>query len=73
MRRHEFEPGKIVVGLIFLGGCAMYLAMAAGLWHFPAYALLPAMGMGFIAAGLVSSLAFGIRRRGGRGGDPEER
>ncbi|MFI1796791.1 hypothetical protein ACH427_05435 [Streptomyces sp. NPDC020379] len=69
MRRHEFEPGKVVVGLVLLGGCFAYLALAHGTWHFPSYALLPALGIGFCAAGLVSSLTFALRRHRARGGD----
>ncbi|MEU3756009.1 hypothetical protein AB0H17_25125 [Streptomyces olivoreticuli] len=72
MRRHEFEPGKLVVGLVLLGGCFAYLAMAHGSWHFPAYAVLPALGIGFCVAGLVSSLAFAVRRHRTRGGDAAE-
>ncbi|MFC5723874.1 hypothetical protein ACFP1Z_27285 [Streptomyces gamaensis] len=70
MRRHEFEPGKLVVGLVLLGGCAAYLAAARGVWHFPFFALLPALGVGFCAAGAVSFLAYLMRRRRSRGTEP---
>ncbi|MGW1072978.1 hypothetical protein [Streptomyces sp. NPDC002537] len=72
MRRHDFEPGKLVVGLMLLGGCFAYLAAAHGSWHFPSYALLPALGVGFCLAGLASSLALLVRRRRGRGGELSE-
>lgn len=71
MRRHDFEPGKLVVGLVLLGGCAAYLAAAHGSWHFPAYALLPVLAAGFCLAGLVSFLAFVVRRARARGTDPD--
>ncbi|RLU90473.1 hypothetical protein CTZ27_21360 [Streptomyces griseocarneus] len=70
MRRHEFEPGKFVVGLVLLGGCLAYLAAARGSVHFPSYVLLPALGIGFCVAGVASALALLVRRRRARNGDP---
>ncbi|GAA0484292.1 hypothetical protein ABZ951_29155 [Streptomyces sp. NPDC046215] len=69
MRRHEFEPGKLVVGLVLLACGGAYLAAAHGSWHFPAFVLLPVLGAGFCVAGLVSSLALVVRRHRARGGD----
>jgi hypothetical protein len=68
VRRHDFEPGKLVVGLVLLGGCVAYLAAAHGTWRFPSFVLLPVMGLGFCVAGLVSALAFMVRRHRSRGG-----
>lgn len=69
MWRHDFEPGKVVVGLVLIGGCLAYLAAADGWWHFPSYLLLPVMVAGFCVAGAVSSLAYAIRRHRARGTD----
>ncbi|MEV4924458.1 hypothetical protein [Streptomyces roseoverticillatus] len=63
MRRHDFEPGKLVVGLVLLVGAAAYLGAARGDLHFPSYALLPVLVAGFCLAGVVSSVAFAVRRR----------
>ncbi|MFI1970414.1 hypothetical protein [Streptomyces cinnamoneus] len=70
MPRHDFDPGKLVLGLVLLGGCAAYLAAAAGWWHFPSYAVLPALAAGFCLAGVASALAYAVRRRRSRGPDP---
>ncbi|MBH1935983.1 hypothetical protein I5Q34_17195 [Streptomyces sp. AV19] len=68
MRRHDFEPGRLVVGLVLLGGGLAYLLEAAGRWHFPAYALLPALVGGLCLGGAVPSIGYLVRRRrGGRG------
>ncbi|MCQ8769260.1 hypothetical protein [Streptomyces telluris] len=63
MGRHDFEPGKLVVGLVLLGCAVAYLGAARGDLHFPSYMLLPVLGAGFCLAGVVSSVAFAVRRR----------
>ncbi|MER5782115.1 hypothetical protein ABT104_10385 [Streptomyces mobaraensis] len=62
MRRHEFEPGKLIIGLVLVAGGLAYLAAAAGRWHFPAFALLPALVGGLCLAGAASSVGFLVRR-----------
>ncbi|GGP60653.1 hypothetical protein [Streptomyces abikoensis] len=66
MARHDFEPGRLVIGLVLLGGGLAYLAAADGRWHIPSYLLLPVLAGGFCLAGLVSSLTFSVRRRRAR-------
>ncbi|MEU4208488.1 hypothetical protein AB0F13_00565 [Streptomyces sp. NPDC026206] len=73
MPRHEFDPGKLVVGLVLTGGCLAYLAAARGWWHFPPYVLLPVMVAGFCVAGVASSLAFALRRHRRRATDRVDR
>ncbi|MGI5339573.1 hypothetical protein ACQEVS_20365 [Streptomyces sp. CA-181903] len=74
MRRHEFEPGKLIIGLVLVGGGLAYLAAAAGRWRFPAFALLPALVGGLCLAGATSSVGFLIRRhRAARARGPVER
>ncbi|MBB4891798.1 hypothetical protein FHS39_000798 [Streptomyces olivoverticillatus] len=63
MRRHDFDPGRLVLGLVLLGGCLAYLAAARGWWHFPAYLLLPVLAGGLCVAGVASSLTLVVRRR----------
>ncbi|MFI9204801.1 hypothetical protein [Streptomyces sp. NPDC053048] len=70
MRRHDFDPGKLVIGLVLLGGGLAYLAAADSRVHFPSYLLLPVMAAGLCVAGVVSSLAFTVRRHRTRGADP---
>ncbi|MCC2278801.1 hypothetical protein LKL35_25720 [Streptomyces sp. ET3-23] len=72
MGRHEFEPGKLVVGLVLIGGCLAHLAAVRGWVHLPVYFLLPVLAGGFCAAGLVSSLAFTVRRHRARGTEQHE-
>ncbi|WP_171172033.1 hypothetical protein [Streptomyces sp. I05A-00742] len=67
MRRHEFEPGKLILGLVLLGGGLAYLAAAAGRWRFPAFVLLPTLVGGLCLAGAVSFLGFLVRRHRARG------
>ncbi|MBF6044307.1 hypothetical protein GO001_03605 [Streptomyces sp. NRRL B-1677] len=63
MRRHDFEPGKLVIGLVLLVCAGAYLGAAHGDLHFPSYALLPVLVAGFCLAGVVSFVAFAVRRR----------
>ncbi|MFI0739603.1 hypothetical protein ACH4PU_16180 [Streptomyces sp. NPDC021100] len=62
MRRHDFEPGKLIIGLVLTGGGLAYLAAAAGRWHFPAFALLPALVGGLCLAGATSSVSLLVQR-----------
>ncbi|MEV4442508.1 hypothetical protein AB0K09_26560 [Streptomyces sp. NPDC049577] len=64
--RHDFEPGKLIVGLVLLGGGLAYLAAADGRLHFPAYALLPALVAGLCLGGAASTLTFTLRHRARR-------
>lgn len=61
--RHDFEPGRLLIGLLLLGGCLAYLGAAGGWWRFPTYLLLPVLAAGLCLAGLLSSLTYAIRRR----------
>lgn len=66
MRRHDFEPGRLIVGLVMLGGGPAYLLEATGRWHFPAYALLPALVGGLCLGGAVPSIRYLMYKHGGR-------
>ncbi|WP_372408967.1 hypothetical protein [Streptomyces luteireticuli] len=68
MRRHDFEPGRLIVGLVMLGGGLAYLLNAAGRWPFPAYALVPALVGGLCLGGAVPGIAYLVGRRRGRRG-----
>ncbi|WP_431043844.1 hypothetical protein ACQUSR_19420 [Streptomyces sp. P1-3] len=62
MRRHPFEPGKLVAGLVLLGVAVVYGVDAAGEWDFPPFAPLVAIPAGLTVAALVSVLAYTLRR-----------
>ncbi|WKX70911.1 hypothetical protein [Streptomyces sp. XD-27] len=62
MRRHPFEPGKLVVGLVLLGVAVVYGVDAAGEWDVPPFAPLVAIPAGLALAALVSILAYALRR-----------
>lgn len=66
MKRHAFEPGKLLAGLVVLGVGLAYGLDAAGEWDLPPLAPLPVTMGGLCLAGLVSALAFGVRRHRAR-------
>ncbi|MEV4434666.1 hypothetical protein [Streptomyces sp. NPDC049555] len=64
--RHDFEPGKLVAGLVLLAASVLCLGDMAGWWWFPSYALLPGIVAGFCLAGVVTSLSLTVRRHRNR-------
>ncbi|MEU8824187.1 hypothetical protein [Streptomyces sp. NPDC048636] len=71
MRKHPFEPGKLVAGLVMLGVTLAYAMDAAGKWDVRPLVLLPLAGFGLCLAGVVSALTYGVRRRGRRTAEGE--
>ncbi|MDT3398575.1 hypothetical protein RKE29_18300 [Streptomyces sp. B1866] len=69
MRRHTFEPGKLTAGLVVLATTAVWALDAADRWHVSSVVVLPVVPVGLCVAGLVSAVAYRIRRRRERG-DP---
>ncbi|WP_435241132.1 hypothetical protein [Streptomyces cucumeris] len=63
MRKHPFEPGKLVAGLVMLGVALAYALDAAGEWDVRPLVLLPSAAFGLCLAGVVSALTHGLRRR----------
>ncbi|GHF47598.1 hypothetical protein GCM10010218_31250 [Streptomyces mashuensis] len=75
MRRHEFDPGKLLVGLVLLAGGLAYFGRADGWWTFPFFLAVPIMLATFCVGGALSALAFAARRRRARrveGGGSEQ-
>ncbi|GAA2940969.1 hypothetical protein GCM10010446_27750 [Streptomyces enissocaesilis] len=70
--RHEFEPGKLVTGLVLLGTAVAYAGDAGGLWHVPSYVALPALCLGLLVAGTAGWVAYGVRRRAARAASTEK-
>ncbi len=66
MLLHEFRPGRLVVGLTALALAALYAGDAAGAWTTPWYVVIPVLCGGLGVAGLVTWVAYGIRRRSAR-------
>lgn len=66
MKRHGFEPGSLVMGLVLLGVAAVFLVDAAGGWDHSRRTTvgLVAGGLAFAA---VASVVTRLVRRGRRG------
>ncbi|MEW1721166.1 hypothetical protein [Streptomyces sp. NPDC093109] len=63
MPRHDFRPGRLVVGLTALGAAVPYLGDAAGAWRAPWFTAFAVMFCGLFLASLVTWVAYLIRRR----------
>ncbi|WUX67681.1 hypothetical protein OG627_12540 [Streptomyces sp. NBC_01429] len=63
MPRHEFKPGRLIVGLTALGAAVPYLGDAAGVWHAPWYLALVVVWDGLCLAALATWVNYRIRRR----------
>ncbi|GGY75038.1 hypothetical protein [Streptomyces nitrosporeus] len=74
MLRHEFRPGRAVVGIVMLAVAGGYAADAAGTWSVPWTFFLPLFLGGLGLAAAVTWLSYRLRRRreAGRPG-PKER
>ncbi|MBH5336459.1 hypothetical protein IHE55_17415 [Streptomyces pactum] len=70
MKRHTFEPGKLVAALVVLAAALLYGMDAAGQWDIPVLVLFPLICGGLFLAGAVSAVTYDIRRRRARGGEP---
>lgn len=66
MLLHEFRPGRLLAGLSALALAAVYAGDATGSWKVPWYVAFPVLGLGLGAAGLVTWVAYRIRRRTAR-------
>ncbi|MCD9873414.1 hypothetical protein [Streptomyces guryensis] len=63
MLRHEFQPGRLVAGVVLALAGALYAGDAGGLWETPWFAVIPVVTGGLCLAGVVGGLTRGIRRR----------
>jgi hypothetical protein len=61
--RHEFLPGRAVLGLTLLGTVAVYAADEANAWDTPWWALIPVLFCGLFVAAAAGLIGYGIRRR----------
>ncbi len=56
MKRHTFEPGRLIAGAAALAVGVGYALDAAGTWDPPPFALLPALGVGLVFAALITAV-----------------
>ncbi|MFF0723487.1 hypothetical protein [Streptomyces sp. NPDC004134] len=62
MRRHRFEPAKLVAGLVLLSGAAFALLDAGDALRQPDWVPLAVVPPGLALAGLVAAVGYGARR-----------
>ncbi|MEV0112202.1 hypothetical protein AB0H77_02940 [Streptomyces sp. NPDC050844] len=65
MLRHEFHPGKLVLGLFLLIAAIAYAGDAGGLWDTPWFVAFPLLLAGLLLGGAAAAVAYGIRGRPG--------
>lgn len=61
MLRHEFHPGKLVLGLFLLMTALAYAGDAGGLWDTPWFVAFPLMLAGLLLGGAAAAVSYGIR------------
>ncbi|MEV0320117.1 hypothetical protein ACIBKX_12395 [Streptomyces sp. NPDC050658] len=65
MLRHEFRPGKLVLGLFLLIAAIAYAGDAGGAWETPWFLAFPLTLAGLLLGGATAAVAYGIRGRSG--------
>ncbi|MEU6662159.1 hypothetical protein [Streptomyces sp. NPDC046821] len=63
MPRHEFQPGKLVAGIVLTVTGALYLGDALGAWAVPWYVVFPLVAGGLCLAGATGTVTYAVRRR----------
>ncbi|MFE7186384.1 hypothetical protein [Streptomyces erythrochromogenes] len=62
MRRHEFQPGRLIAGLVLLLSGVLYLVETTGETDVPWYAVIPLTAGGLTLAALVGLVTYAVRR-----------
>ncbi|MFE1251885.1 hypothetical protein [Streptomyces sp. NPDC058735] len=62
MPRHEFQPGRLVAGLVLVTAAALYAGDAGGAWRTPWFVAFPLVAGGLFLAGAVALLTGRVRR-----------
>ncbi|MCZ2523629.1 hypothetical protein ACFW9F_24565 [Streptomyces sp. NPDC059506] len=68
MRRHEFEPARLLAGLAFAGIASAFAVDAAGWRDVPGWLVVPVLAAALGLAGLVSAVTRAVRARRPGGG-----
>ncbi|GGW33239.1 hypothetical protein [Streptomyces griseoloalbus] len=63
MLRHEFQPGRLVAGIVLTLTAVIYAGDAGGAWETPWFVVIPVVTGGLCLAGAVGFLTRLIRRR----------
>ncbi|MFJ9628791.1 hypothetical protein ACIRU8_13940 [Streptomyces sp. NPDC101175] len=63
MPRHEFQPGKLVIGLFLVAAGVAYAGDAGGLWVTEWFTAIPLVVVGLLLAGVVAGVNGAVRRR----------
>ncbi|MFD7435088.1 hypothetical protein [Streptomyces sp. NPDC059861] len=72
MPRHEFQPGRLVAGVVVTAAGALYAGDAGGTWETPWFVVIPLMVGGLCLAAVAGMVGRGIRRRAGGGANRGE-
>ncbi|MFB7255265.1 hypothetical protein [Streptomyces nojiriensis] len=62
MRRHEFQPGRLIAGLALLVAGLLYLLDSTGEADLPWFAVVPITMGGLTLAALVGLVTYAVRR-----------
>lgn len=64
MLRHEFQPGRLIAGLVLTAAAVIYAGDAGDAWDTPWFVMIPVVTGGLCLAAAVGSLTGHIRCRG---------
>ncbi|MFE9930074.1 hypothetical protein [Streptomyces sp. NPDC005533] len=62
MRRHEFQPGRLLAGLVLIAAGVLYLLDATGEADLPWFLVIPMTLGGLAFAALVGMVTYAVRR-----------
>nr|WSW44140.1 hypothetical protein OG296_13970 [Streptomyces sp. NBC_01001] len=62
MRRHEFQPGRLLAGLVLVAAGVLYLLDATGEADLPWFLVIPMTVGGLCLAALVGVVTYAVRR-----------
>jgi len=62
VNRHRFEPARLLLGLLLIGGAAMYVLDAVGAWEVHVWVRLAAMPVALTLSAFTAWTTFAVRR-----------